>query len=155
MQKGRAESTGGRKKGEEAASDDDEDQEVRESQWLGKALRRQQAAAAAAEAKRQQLEKSTQPSRSLAKARPGGKKVAMDGMPVSEDEHAQDASSEEEEEETLASFHFDGDDDAVEEMVSGWKMSAAAVGESCAHAPTPPCARMIDIRPRLWGAMLL
>jgi hypothetical protein len=41
VQKGRAESTGGRKKGEEAASDDDEDQEVRESQWLGKALRRQ------------------------------------------------------------------------------------------------------------------
>lgn len=145
-------STGGRKKGEEAASDDDEDQEVRESQWLGKALRRQQAAAAAAEAKRQQLEKSTQPSRSLAKARPGGKKAAMDGMPVSEDE---DMPVSEDEEETLASFHFDGDDDAVEEMVSGWKMSAAAVGESCAHAPTPPCARMIDIRPRLWGAMLL
>lgn len=145
-------STGGRKKGEEAASDDDEDQEVRESQWLGKALRRQQAAAAAAEAKRQQLEKSTQPSRSLAKARPGGKKAAMDGMPVSEDE---DMPVSEDEEETLASFHFDGDDDAVEEMVSGWKMSAAAVGESCAHAPTPPCARMIDIRPRLWGAMLV
>ena len=147
MQKGRAESTSGRKKGEEAASDDDEDQEVRESQWLGKALRRQQAAAAAAEAKRQQLEKSTQPSRSLAKARPGAKKAAMDGMPVSEDENAEDE-EEEEEEETLASFHFDGDDDAVEELVSGWKMSAAAVGESCAHAPTPPCARTIDIRPQ-------
>ena len=147
MQKGRAESTGGRKKGEEAASDDDEDQEVRESQWLGKALRRQQAAAAAAEAKRQQLEKSTQPSRSLAKARPGAKKAAMDGMPVSEDENAEDE-EEAEEGETLASFHFDGDDDAVEELVSGWKMSAAAVGESCAHAPTPPCARTIDIRPQ-------
>ena len=135
-QKGKAGAKGGKvgKKGqptkakEDAGSDNDEFEEVRESQWLGKALRRQQTRQTLEDAKGKGRNES---SRGL-KPNGGAKKAVVDGMPVSEDE---DVSEEEEEGEKLAGFSFDGDEDVVDEIVGGWKMSASTVGARARRDP--------------------
>ena len=99
---------------DEDSEAEEKDLEVKESLWLGKALRRQQVA--------EEIEEQKAAKRQTGKEQGGAK---------GGDEDVTDESSEGEPEK-LGSFTFDADDDTVDEVVSGWKFKGMG---GAAHRP--------------------